>query len=286
MVKKKIGLAVFILLCLTVCYMVDRSNEYNFSPKTYGEYQEQQESIVTNAIARTTVSDQKALEENQKALEDAEDKQELVKRAYLTFDDGPSENTPLILEILKKYNIKATFFVIAGEITPEREALIRQMIAEGHVVGVHTYSHKQKQIYANKEACVSDIKKAYDRMIEITGVTPIYYRFPYGSANCYISGFCNAVIRDLDDMGLTYIDWNIDSKDSIGTPPATTVIKNISKFDKYIEPVLLFHDGRGNNVTPKVLPQIIEKIKAAGYEFGTIADRSKPYQWSHNWQKE
>lgn len=281
--QKKVGLAAFIVICLTVCYFIDRTaNNYN-SPKTYGEYQEKQISKATTVLQQT--GNANAEQENANAIEKAEEEKEMVKKAFLTFDDGPSDNTLKVLETLDKYNIKATFFMIAEEITPEREELVKKMIAEGHVVGVHTYSHNRNEIYKDKEACIADIKKTYDKLLDVTGQAPCYYRFPYGSANCYITGYCNAVIRDLNDMGLSYIDWNVSGEDSVGKPTKASIMKNIKTFDKYIEPVILLHDGSSNKLTAEILPEIIEKIKAAGYEFGTMDERSKPYQWPHKWQE-
>lgn len=284
--KKKVGLTAFIVLCLTVCYFVDRTaNNYNNSPKTYGEYQEKHISKAASVVAEVAKNDNNVEKENASAVEKAEEEKEIVKRAYLTFDDGPSENTEKVLAVLDQYHIKATFFLIADQITPDKEALVKRMVQEGHVIGVHTYSHKSKEIYKNKEACIEDIVKTYKKIEEITGVKPKYYRFPYGSANCYVSGYCNAVIKDLEEMGLTYIDWNVTGEDSVGKPTEYSVMKNLKTFEKYIEPVILLHDGSSNKLTASILEEIVQKIQAAGYEFGTIEERSKPYQWPHNWQE-
>ncbi len=278
-IRKVLGIAGFIAVCIAICFMVDQTSIGRVrGPKTYGEYEQRK-----NALKQEDSQDVSAMEgENKEA--DIE-KKELTKTAFLTFDDGPSANTEKILDILDQYGIKATFFVVAEEITPEREALVKRMVEEGHVIGIHTYDHNYKKIYKSKDSCLEDIIKTSDRLTEITGVVPRYYRFPYGSANCYMSRYCIDIIEELNNRNIQYIDWNVSGEDAIGRPTSTSILKNIRSFDKYMEPVILLHDGRSNKLTVKVLTKIIEKIKAAGYGFGTIDQRSKPYQWSHNWQK-
>ena len=281
--KKIIGIVSFIFICIAICFIVDQTSVGRVQyPKTYGEYEEQK-----NIWNQEESLDVTAMEgENKEAARDADiERKELTKTAFLTFDDGPSKNTEKVLDILKEYQIKATFFIVAQEITPEREAIVNRMIKEGHVVGIHTYNHNYKKIYKSKQSCLEDILKSSERIEEATGIAPRYYRFPYGSANCYISGFCNDIIEELNNRNIQYIDWNVSGEDAIGKPTSYSIMKNIRSFDRYMEPVILLHDGQSNGLTAKVLPQIIEKIKKEGYGFGTIDQRSKPYQWSHGWKK-
>ncbi len=274
-----VGIVSFVVICIAICFLVDQTSVGRVkSPKTYGEYEERK-----SAWNQQESQDVSAIEDENK--EANIEKKELTKTAFLTFDDGPSANTEKVLDILDKYQIKATFFLVASEITPEREALLKRMLEEGHVIGIHTYDHNYKNIYKSKKSCLEDILKTSQRITEATGITPKYYRFPYGSANCYISGFCNDIIEELYNRDIQYIDWNVTGEDAIGKPTSYSIMKNIRIFDRYMEPVILLHDGQSNNLTVKVLPKIIEKIKAAGYGFGTIDQRSKPYQWSHNWRK-
>lgn len=295
--KKAAGIVAFIAVCLVVCYLFDMTSLRYNNTETYGEYNkrtnhaadEEQVQEAMKSETKQSVVKKHVEQENttQKKSEDSQEKvkKQLTKKVFLTFDDGPSENTEKVLETLKKYNARATFFMIGEQITPEKEELVKSMVKAGHMVGVHTYTHNEKKMYANKEACLKDIKKTYDRILEVTGVKPIYYRFPYGSANCYVSGYCNEVIRELKGMGLEYIDWNVTGEDSVGKPTSYSIMKNVSKFKNYMEPVVLLHDGQSNKLTAKLLPQILKKMKAAGYEFGTMDERSELYQWPHDWQK-
>ncbi len=202
------------------------------------------------------------------------------KVAYLTFDDGPSVLTEEVLEILEKENIKATFFLIGSQITEEEEELLRKMVEKGHLLGVHTYSHKSNEIYSSADAYVEDVKKTAERIYEVTGEKPTIYRFPWGSVNCYVSGICDEVIEKMSEEGYEYFDWNVSAEDSIGTPTKASILKNIKKdFERYNEPVILMHDSSINEATVEALPSIIEMLKGEGYEFGTLDERSKPYHY-------
>lgn len=196
------------------------------------------------------------------------------KVAYLTFDDGPSENTREVLEILGKYDIKATFFMIAGSVTPDRYDLIKEMIDQGHVVGIHTYSHNYKKIYASVKDYLDDFYLAYTRMYEVTGAQPVVFRFPGGSYNKYMKGIRKQVMAEMERRGFIYYDWQVSAEDSIGNPTRASVTRNVLKdFKKYNKPIILMHDSSVNDVTVQSLESIIKTIKEAGYTFDTVDKR-------------
>src|SRR5699024_5238173 len=103
------------------------------------------------------------------------------KAVYLTFDDGPSENTGRILDILKQYNIKATFFVTGNN--QEHDDMIKRAFDEGHSIGLHTYTHDYASVYASEEAYFDDLKKISDLVESIIGQKSYLIRFPGGSSN-------------------------------------------------------------------------------------------------------
>ncbi|WP_310604633.1 polysaccharide deacetylase family protein [Anaerosporobacter sp.] len=196
------------------------------------------------------------------------------KIAYLTFDDGPSENTAKVLEILKKYNIKATFFMIASSITPEYYDLVNEMIKEGHVVGVHTYSHNYRQIYASVKDYLDDFYLAYTKMYEVTGVQPIVFRFPGGSYNSFLKKIREQVIDEMERRGFIYYDWQVSAEDSIGNPTKATITRNVLKdFKKHKKPIVLMHDSSLNKLTVQSLENIIQTMKEEGYTFDTVDKR-------------
>lgn len=216
---------------------------------------------------------------SEKVVQENEEKK---KTAYLTFDDGPSDVTQTILDILKEKKIKATFFLIGNEITKERESLIQRMAEEGHTIGIHTYSHKKNEIYKCSESYIEDVQKTSDRIYEVTGVRPNVYRFPWGSANCYIDGICGDITKSLSKKGLTYYDWNVSAEDSVGTPTKKSILSNIEKdLKKYKEPVILMHDSSINKLTAETLPDIIQLLQKEGYDFDTVEKRSSPLQYKH-----
>lgn len=194
--------------------------------------------------------------------------------AYLTFDDGPSDNTRKVLDILEKYNIKATFFMIAETITPERYDLVKEMMAEGHVVGIHTYSHNYRQIYASVEAYLNDFYLAYTRMYEVTGQQPTVFRFPGGSSNCFMKGIKKEVIAEMQRRGFTYYDWQVSAEDAVGNPTRRSIMRNVAKdFKRFRKPIILLHDSSINSLTVQSLEDIIKLIKEEGYTFDTVDKR-------------
>ena len=137
--------------------------------------------------------------------------EEQTRKVYLTFDDGPSENTERILEVLDQYGVKATFFVTGEEALshPER---YKAIVDGGHTIGMHSYSHRYDEIYASEDNFGADLLKLQKFIEETTQVTPIFYRFPGGSSNTVsdlpMSEFCDY----LTDNGITYFDWNVSSR--------------------------------------------------------------------------
>lgn len=204
-----------------------------------------------------------------------EDRKE-TKTAFLTFDDGPSENTEKVLEILKDNDIKATFFVIAGSITPDKEELMKSMVKQGHIIGIHTYSHNYREIYSSVENYLEDFYLAYSKIYEVTGVQPTIFRFPGGSSNKQLKRIKEETIAEMKRRGFEYYDWNVTAEDSIGNPSEYSIKKNVlNRFKKYSKPIILLHDSSINEMTVNVLPDIIVTIKDAGYGFDTVDKRKK-----------
>lgn len=105
------------------------------------------------------------------------------KTMYLTFDDGPSEeNTAAVLDILKEYNIQATFFVV-GENVRRHPEVARRIVEEGHTIGIHCNRHEYGELYESVDSYLADFREAYDAVYEVTGVEAKLFRFPGGSIN-------------------------------------------------------------------------------------------------------
>lgn len=202
------------------------------------------------------------------------------KKVYLTFDDGPSSNTDQILDILKDYDVKATFFVVGK--TDERSVKAYQRIVEeGHTLAMHSYSHKYDEIYESKEAFARDLNSLKEYLYETTGVWPRIYRFPGGSSNTVSKVDMQELIEYLTDIGITYFDWNVASGDAVSrTLPAETIVNNcLSGIEKQKESVILMHDASNKGTTIEALPQIIEAIQEQGdAELLPITDETVPVQ--------
>lgn len=198
------------------------------------------------------------------------------KTIYLTFDDGPSENTIKILDILDKYEIPATFFVV-GPAYKLKNDLLKEIIKKGHQLAIHSYTHEYSKIYASKEAFLEDFFSCKNWIYETTNYEPIIYRFPGGSSNAITSKkTILSIIDSLDDLGYFHSDWNVDSFDSHYNNDANSIIDttfhyiNINETNKIYSQTILLHDNTKKVGTIKALPQIIEKCLSKGYQFKTL----------------
>lgn len=186
------------------------------------------------------------------------------RKVYLTFDDGPSANTDEILDILKEYNVKATFFVVGKEEAKYLESY-KRIVAEGHTLGMHSYSHKYNEIYSSLDSYRVDLKKLQDFIVQITGVMPTIVRFPGGSSNQVSKVDIQELIAYLDKEGITYYDWNISSGDAnSGFISTQQIVSNSVDRLEYMndEAVILMHDSSNKKTTVEALPIIIERIQA------------------------
>ncbi|MGN1235681.1 MAG: polysaccharide deacetylase family protein [Christensenellaceae bacterium] len=186
------------------------------------------------------------------------------KAVYLTFDDGPSNRvTPKVLDVLKEKKVPATFFIIGCQ-AETRGELLRRIYDEGHTIALHSYTHDYKQVYASKQALLSDVEKCREVIERETGVSPKLYRFPGGSSR--LSDDLKNAIRE---KGYTYVDWNASMRDAeLSCPTVSQLV------DAATEPigvrnrvVLLCHDGTFARKTAQALPVVIDRYREAGYSF-------------------
>lgn len=184
-------------------------------------------------------------------------------KVYLTFDDGPSANTDEILDILDRYGVKATFFVVGREGSQAEDAL-RRIVEEGHTLGMHSYTHDYDQIYESVESFAEDFEKARDYLYEVTGVESTVYRFPGGSSNAVSHIDMREFAEYLDSQEIRFFDWNISSGDGGSfLVPVEMLIENCTATIKdHGTSVVLMHDGTAKSTTLEALPEIIETIQA------------------------
>ena len=213
-----------------------------------------------------------------------QEKKNEKKVAYLTFDDGPSENTKKILKILEEKKAVATFFLIGKEITEEREETVKELKKKGNAIGVHTYCHQKNRMYCNAQCFYEDFQQASEAIEKITGEKPTLHRFPYGSNNSYVKSYVDELHENLQKKGVRSFDWNVSGEDSLSPYVAQeTIFQNVKKdLTRYEQPIILLHDAAAMNNTAAVLGRIIDYIREEGYTFDTLENRDEymvPASW-------
>lgn len=187
---------------------------------------------------------------------------------YLTFDDGPCIYTGKLLDILKSYNVKATFFVTNQF---GYDSYIKREYEEGHSIGVHTYSHLYKSIYSSVDAYFDDLYKMRNKIYNLTGHYTNLVRFPGGSSNTiskFTPGVVSMIAARMQKEGYVYFDWNVASRDT-GTNNsnkiASNIINSLHGRNYYI---VLQHDIKPNSI--EAVKQVIEYGLKNGYEFKAL----------------
>lgn len=145
---------------------------------------------------------------------------------------------------------------------------------EGHAIGLHTYSHDYKEVYASEKAYFEDLKKISDLVEKVTGEKSYIIRFPGGSSNTvsaeYTKGLMTLLTKKVQEKGYQYFDWNCDSTDASGNNvPVEQLIKNATSCSsQHIN--ILMHDTDAKDTTVKALPKIIKYYREKGYTFKAI----------------
>lgn len=198
-----------------------------------------------------------------------------ARKVYLTFDDGPGQYTGKLLDILKKYNVKATFFVTGKG----SDALIKREYDEGHTVALHTWSHDYPTVYRSVNSYFNDLYKIQNRVKRITGYESKIIRFPGGSSNTvsrhYDGGIriMSVLSKEVQNRGFYYFDWNCSSGDAAGKPiSSTAVYNNVIRGLKEDYTVVLQHDIKGFSVD--AVERIIQYGIANGYTFERLTESS------------
>ncbi|MDF9409188.1 MAG: Peptidoglycan-N-acetylglucosamine deacetylase [Pelotomaculum sp. PtaB.Bin013] len=220
---------------------------------------------------------------------------EPAKYVYLTFDDGPnSYYTGIILDILKKYGVKASFCVIGNNIEKNPEVL-KRIVNEGHGVVNHTYCHDYDKIYASPKAYLGDLQKCNQAIVSLTGKNVRVYRAPGGDPKLNKETY-NLLSRE----GYTSLGWNVTSADTDpnGATPEQiygNVANGVVKMEKMNKaPIILMHDGteinrslsspgtatlnyiKNRESDVAALPKIIEFLQAKGYSFAVVDEKTPP----------
>lgn len=193
------------------------------------------------------------------------------KIIYLTFDDGPYKYTDKLLEVLDKYDVKATFFV-TNAYAGYRDIIGKEYRA-GHTVAVHSYTHDYATVYANESAYWADFEKMNDIIEAQTGQRSTMFRFPGGSSNTvskkYNTGIMSRLVKQAGEKGLSFYDWNVTSGDAGQTTSSEQVYKNIiNGVQQQDRSIVLCHDVK--SYTVNAMDKTIAWCLDHGYSFRVL----------------
>ncbi|WFR59945.1 polysaccharide deacetylase [Anaerocolumna sp. AGMB13025] len=250
------------------------SNKKDQTGKSNGKSQNTDKSLKTADTLKSDKPDAKTQKSQENEFKDFD-----KKTVYLTFDDGPSKYTEEILKLLSAYQVKATFFVI-GKTDTYSKKMYKEILKDGHTLGMHSYSHDYNKIYKSLEDFDKDFTKIRDLLYDTTGYLSTIYRFPGGSSNSVMKEDVSVFINYLNQKSVVYFDWNVVSGDATGveyTPQELyeSVINGIKVHNRSI---VLMHDtdAKGNSV--KALKMILDTLTEQGVELLPLNEDVTPIQ--------
>lgn len=188
------------------------------------------------------------------------------KQIALTFDDAPdTQYTPQVLDILKRYKVKATFFVV-GYRAAEHPEVVKRIVREGHIIGNHSYGHAQlKKLPQSK--FIREIEKSEQVLSPLAGYTPRLVRPPYGAVN-------EDELSWLKDNGYLTVNWNVDPEDWRGHSKDMVLKRTLDAAGPGA--IILMHsatgDGGSLQGTVDALPDVIETLRGKGYELVPLTE--------------
>ncbi|MCI9039093.1 MAG: polysaccharide deacetylase [Clostridia bacterium] len=237
--------------------------------------EDNQQNKDTNNSNNEQKNNQKGLTKEQlKAIDNIYDSKEKV--AFLTFDDGPSSNiTPQILDVLKKEDVKATFFVLGTMVKANPEVLKREK-EEGHYIANHSYSHVYPKVYANENKPLEEYNKTNKIIQDALGDNEYQsniFRFPGGSVGGYYDKLKKKAKKKFKENGISSLDWNCLTNDSDGANTKQAIMKNLKNTSKGKKSlVILMHDAPNKDLTAETLPDVIKYLREQGYSFKNMYD--------------
>lgn len=279
--KKKLTFIILIILGIICILLI--CNNINNTMRSYQVYKQYEAQILTlnqQEVERKQQEEAKKEQERQAKLpkytETGKNNVEKIyhsetKRAFLTFDDGPSSVTNKILDILKQENIKATFFVLGSNVEAKPE-LVKRMYDEGHFVANHGYSHIYSQIYASPENVLNEYNQCNDAIKKAIGENEYnshLFRFPGGLAGGKYASIKSQANELLEQNNIAHVDWNALNGDAEtnNLSPEFEISRIHETTEGKNSIVVLMHDSPAKSVTADTLPQIIATLRDKGYEF-------------------
>ena len=281
--KKKIVLIVIVVLLVifsSIIFGIVAAKKYNKNKiDIILEESKTEENIVnqTEEVENVINTDKQNEDFNKKRIENINGIYKSDKKiAYLTFDDGPSKSvTPLILDVLKDNNIKATFFVL-GRAVKDNPELVKRAYEEGHYIANHGYSHVYSSIYKSVDSVIEEYNRTEKEIRKAIGI-PEYnsflFRFPGGSVGGEYNEIKKKAIKELEKQNIAYLDWNALTRDAEGKFTKEELLQNLKSTVKNKKSVvILSHDASTKILTYEILQDEIDYLKKEGYQFGDMND--------------
>ncbi len=282
--KKQISvmLLIFAIILIIIIVLLSKNIKELQKAKAYEEevisYQDEQKRIEEE---QRLAEEQRRKERLPQVTEEAKQKFDSIfhsetKRAFLTFDDGPSSVTPTILQTLKEKNIKATFFMLGSNVQKLPET-VKQVFEEGHYIANHGYSHVYSAIYSSPQTVLDEYNQTNEAIKTAIGEPDFnshLFRFPGGYAGGKYAEIKKQAKELLLQNEIYNIDWNCLSGDAETSQPTAEYIMNrlqVTSAEKN-SIVVLMHDAQAKKITAEMLPKIIDYLAEQGYEFKTFYD--------------
>lgn len=275
-IKKIAIIGMIILVVIELSMLTKNLIEIIKSHKVYEQYAAQIMTLKKQEEDRLAQIEKRKQERIPKLTEEGKKNIETIyrsesKRVFLTFDDGPSTVTPIILDALKQENVKATFFVLGSNVKRMPE-MVKRMYEEGHYIANHGYTHVYSSIYASPQAVLDEFNQCNDAVKNAIGV-PEYnshlFRFPGGLVGGKYASIKNEAKELLLQNDVIHVDWNALTGDAETKEP--TIEYEMGKIQETVNGknsvVILMHDAQAKKVTAEALPQIISWLKENGYKF-------------------
>jgi peptidoglycan/xylan/chitin deacetylase (PgdA/CDA1 family) len=178
------------------------------------------------------------------------------RAVWLTIDDGPSDETAAVLDLLDAHGARATFFLV-GERARARPELVREIVRRGHAIGQHSHTHPQAWFWAlPPRAMRAQIDQAQAALTAITGTPPRWFRAVVGMSNPFVAA-------SLKRHGLARVAWSARGFDGVQCDPARVV----ARIDRDLAPgaIVLMHEGAAHGRNVETLALLLERLRARGF---------------------
>lgn len=277
------SLVAIIILSAAVVHLNGKVNRLSESVQSSQKnvMKETDTESVVNSKATDTQLEVNRYENVETGIDSADNKAENgdTHKVYLTFDSIPGENTDKILDVLKQYHVKATFFV-TGDKSDGAKAVYKRIVKEGHTLGMHSFCNQYSTIYASTEAFEKDYNKLSAYLKKVTGEDSLYYRFPGGSSNQISNVNMAEFVHVLNEKNISYFDWNVSAGDTSGDYTVDDIVNNVTDgIENYKTSVVLLHDGEDKATTVEALGPLIEALQKMDASILPIDENTKVIQY-------